>query len=74
VAKNVIENVVYPCTARKFFCGYLDVRAIDGGYEIACEIRHETENKSTLLFKNVSRKDHGCSSVLTYLVCVPKDS
>ena len=55
VAKDVIENVVDPCTAGEFFCGDVNVRTFDGRDKVAGELGHEPEDECALLCDATAR-------------------
>ena len=55
MAKDVVENVVDPCTPGELFGGNVNVRTLDGRDKVAGKLGHESENKRALLCHTVIR-------------------
>jgi hypothetical protein len=49
VAKDVVENVVEPCTPGELFGGDVNIRTLDGRDKIAGKLGHEPEDECALL-------------------------
>ena len=71
--KDVVEYVVYTCTAREFFRANVDFGTIDRGDEVPCELGHEPEDERALLLGVKMSVKAGKRKEIVYLVFVSEN-